>query len=62
MVESRCAVVSVGMVISGPGSRWCRQPVGRRSLINPCMSGCFVVGRLACGLFMVASLLPHLFG
>ena len=62
MAELRCAVVSVGMVIGGPGSPWRRQPVGRRSRIDPCMPGWFDVGRLACGLFMVASLLPQLFG
>ena len=62
MAELWCAVVSVDMVFGRPGSPWCRQPVGRRSRIDPCMPGWFDVGRLACGLFMVASLLPQLFG
>ena len=62
MVGLRCAAVSVGMVVSLPGALWCRQPVGRRSRIDPCMSGWSGVGWLACGLFMVASLLPQLFG
>ena len=62
MVELRCSVVSVGMVVGRPGSPWCRQPVGRRSRIDPCMPGCFDVGWIACGLFMVASWLPQLFG
>ena len=62
MVELRCAVVSVGIVVGGPGSPLCRQPVGRRSRFDPCMPSWFHVGRLACGLFMVASLLPQLFG
>ena len=55
MVELRCAVVSVGMVVGGPGSPSCRQPVGRRSRIDPCMSCWFDVGRLACGLLIVVS-------
>ena len=62
MVELRCACVSVGLVVGGRGSPWCRQPVGHRSRIDPCMSGWFDVGRLASGLFTVASLLPQLFG
>ena len=62
MVELRCAVVSVGMVVGVPGSLWCPQPVGRRSRTDSCMSGWFDVGWLACRLFMVVSLLPLLFG
>ena len=62
MVELRCAVPSVGMVVSRPCSPWCHQPMGRRSRIDPCMSGWFDVGWLACAMFMVASLLPQLFG
>ena len=62
MVELRCSVVFVGMVVDGPGSPWCRQPVGHCSLIDPCMPGWFDVSRLACGLFVVASWLPQLFG
>ena len=54
MAELRCSVASVGMVVGGPGSPWCRQPVGRRSRIDPCMPGWFDVGRLACGLLMIA--------
>ena len=41
MAELQCSVVSVGMVAGGPGSPWCRQPVGRRSRIDPCMPGWF---------------------
>ena len=62
MVEFRCAVVSVGMIVGRPGAPWCGQPVGRCFRNDPCMSGWFDVGQLACGLFMVASLLPQLFG
>ena len=62
MVELRCSVVSVGMVVGGRGAPWCRQPVQRRSCFNPCMPGGFGVGRLACGLFLVASLLLQRFG
>ena len=53
--------MSVGMVVGGPGSPWCRRRVGRRSRIDPCMSGWLDDGWLACGLFMVASLLPQPF-
>ena len=56
MVELQCSVVSVGMVVGGRGAPWCREPVGRRSRLDPCMPGWFGVGRLACGLFMVALL------
>ena len=62
MVELRCSVVSMGMVVGGRGAPCCRQPVGRRSRFDPCMPGGFDVGRLACGLFMVASLLLQRFG
>ena len=62
MVELRCSVVSVGMVVDGCGTPWCRPPLGCRFRLDPCMAGWFGVGRLACGLFMVASLLPQRFG
>ena len=62
MVDLRCSVVSVSMVVGGPGAPWCRPPVGRPSRLDPCMPSQFGVGRLACGLFMVASLLPQRFG
>ena len=62
MVELQYSVVSVGMVVRGIGPPWCRLPVGCRSGFDPCMPGCFGVGRLACGLFMVASLLLLRFG
>ena len=48
-----CSVVLVGMVVGGRGAPRCRQPVGRRSCLNPCLPGWFGVGRLACGLFTV---------
>ena len=43
------------MVVGVRGSPRCRQPVGRRSPTDPCMSGHIGVGRRACGLFMVTS-------
>ena len=62
MVELECSVLSVGMVVGWPGSPWCRQPVGRRFSFDPCIFGWFDVGQLSCCLFMVASLLPQLYG
>ena len=62
MVELRCTVVSVGMVVGGRGAPWCCQPVGRRSCFDPCMPSWFGVGRLACGLSMVVSLFLQLSG
>ena len=62
MVELRRCVASVGMVVSGHGAPWCRQPMGRRSRCDPCMPGCFGVGRLACGLFIVGSFFLQQFG
>ena len=62
MVGLRCTVLSVGMVVGGPVSLWRRQPVGRRSHIDPCMSGWFDAGRLVCGLFVVVPLSRQPFG
>ena len=45
----------VGMVVSGRGASWCCQTMVRRSRFDPWMPGWFVVGRLACGLFIVGS-------
>ena len=56
MVESRCSVVLVGMVVSGRGAACCRQPMGRCSRFDPCVPGRLGVGRLGCGLFIVGSL------
>ena len=53
MVESRCSVLSVGMVASGRGAPRCYHPVGSRSRFDLCTPGWFGVGRLACGLFTV---------
>ena len=53
MVESRCSVLLVGVVIGGRGASWCGQPGGRRSRFHPWAPGWFDVGRLACGLFTV---------
>ena len=41
------------MVVRGRGAPRCRQPVGRRSRLDPCTPGWFGVGRLAAGLFTV---------
>ena len=57
MVESRCSVLFVGMVVGGPGAPQCRQPVGRRSRCDLCTPDRLDVGRLACGLFTVKSVL-----
>ena len=51
MVELRCSIVFVGMVVSGRRAPRYRHPVGRRSRFDPCTPGWFGVGRLACGLF-----------
>ena len=56
MVELRCSVVFVGMVVGGHGAACCRQLIGRRSHFDPCMQGRLGVGRLACGLLIVGSL------
>ena len=55
MVESRCSVPFLGMIVGGGGAPRCRQPVGRRFCCDPCMPGWLGVGRLACGLFTVKS-------
>ena len=41
------------MVAGGRGASWCRQTIGCRSCLDPCMPGRFGVGRLTCGLFSV---------
>ena len=51
MVQLRCSVVFVGMVVGGRGTPWCCQPGGRRPGFDPCMRGWVGVGRLVCGLF-----------
>ena len=43
-------------MVGGRGAACCDQPMGRRSLFDPCMPGWLGVGRLACGLFIVGSL------
>ena len=53
MVELRCSVVFLGMVVSARGAPRCCHPVGCRSRFDPCTPGWFGVGRLACGLFTV---------
>ena len=53
MVELRCSVVFLGMVVSGRGAPRCRHPVEQRSRFDPCTPGWFRVGRLACGLSTV---------
>ena len=53
MVESRCSVVFLCMVVIGRGAPRCRHLVGRVSRFDPCTPGWFGVGRLACGLFTV---------
>ena len=57
MVELWCSVVFVGMVDGGRGAACFRQPMERCSRFDPWMPGRLGVGRSACGLFMVASLL-----
>ena len=56
MVEWRCSVVLVGMVVGGRGAACRCQPMGRRSCFDPCMPGRLGAGRFACGLFIVGSL------
>ena len=53
MVELRCSVVFVGMVVSGRGAPRCHHPVGRRSRFDLCTPGWFGVGLLVCGLSTV---------
>ena len=53
IVESRCSVLFVGMVVGGRGAPWCHRPVARRSRCDPFTPGWLGVGRLACGLFAV---------
>ena len=53
MVESRCSVLFVGIVVGGRGAPGCGKAVGRLSRFDPCTPGWFAVGRLACGLFTV---------
>ena len=53
MVELRCVIVFVGVVVGGRGAPWCHQPWGRCSRYDPCMSGWFGVGLFAFGLFAV---------
>ena len=55
MVELRCSVVSVAMVVGGRGAAWCRPPAERRSGFDPCMPGYFGVDLYSCGLFAVGS-------
>ena len=62
MIESRRSGAFVGTVAGGRGASWCRQPMERRSLFDPCMPGWFGVGRLACGLFIVGSFFLQQFG
>ena len=62
MVESRRCGAFVGMVVGGRCASWCRQPMGRRSRLNPCMAGWFCVGRLACGPSFVGSFFLQQFG
>ena len=62
MVKLRCSVVFVGMVVGARGAACGRLPMGRRSRFDPCMPGRLGVGQLACGMFMVTSLLLLRFG
>ena len=62
MVECQRSGVFVGMVVGGHGASFCRQPMGHRSRLDPCMPSPFGVGRLACGLFIVRSFFLQQFG
>ena len=62
MVESRRCGAFVGMVAGGRGASWCRQPMGHRSRLDPCMPGRFGVRRLACGLFIIGLFFLQQFG
>ena len=62
MIELRCVVVPVGVVVGGRHAPWCCPPAGRRSCFDPCMPSEFRVSRLACGLLGVGSWLLQQFG
>ena len=52
MVELRCSIVSVGMVVGRRGTPWCCPPVGRRPWFDPCMTGWIGAGWYVCGLLV----------